>query len=125
MVRFLYLVVLIVAVSGCKSRLIKKEKLAKINDAYANEVYFLKKDIIVAKGEVYKKGMLVKIYVESTPTMLKVKCFPAEETREKAIGQMILYKVNEDVESESFTKEEIDTFIEPVLQKYEQKGRKK
>jgi len=53
----------------------------------------------------------VKLYIESTPSLLKVKCIPATESREYAIGRMAIYKINDDYEQRELNFDEIESII--------------
>ncbi|WP_167884835.1 type II secretion system-associated lipoprotein [Leptospira fluminis] len=105
----------------CGSRLIKQDKLSNINTYYQDKVYSLKRDTKVSATETFKKGMLVRIYIESTPSLIKVKCFPADQKREHAIGRLLAYQVNEDFEKRSIKIEDLDKLIDNELTEYKKK----
>ncbi|WP_210409376.1 type II secretion system-associated lipoprotein [Leptospira fletcheri] len=105
----------------CGSRLIKQDKLSNINTYYQDKVYALKRDTKVSATETFKKGMLVRIYIESTPSLIKVKCFPADQKREHAIGRLLAYQVNEDFEKRSIKIEDLDKLIDNELTEYKKK----
>ncbi len=105
----------------CGARLIKQDKLFDINTHYQERVYSLKKDTKVSATETFRKGMLVRIYVESTPSLIKIKCFPADQKREHAIGRLIAYQVNEDFEKKAVNTEDLDKIIANELTEYKKK----
>ncbi|PNV76308.1 type II secretion system-associated lipoprotein [Leptospira inadai serovar Lyme] len=106
---------------NCGSRLIKQDKLSDINAYYLDKVYALKKDTKVSPTETFKKGMLVRIYIESTPSLVKIKCFPADQKREHAIGRLLAYQVNDDFEKKSIKIEDLDKLIDNELTEYKKK----
>ncbi|WP_039947919.1 type II secretion system-associated lipoprotein [Leptospira fainei] len=105
----------------CGSRLIKQDRLSDINTYYQDKVYALKKDTKVSPTETFKKGMLVRIYIESTPSLVKIKCFPADQKREHAIGRLLAYQVNDDFEKKSIKIEDLDRLIDNELTEYKKK----
>ncbi|PJZ68558.1 type II secretion system-associated lipoprotein [Leptospira perolatii] len=114
----LFLVLFLVS---CGSRLIKQDRVAEVNTHYQDKVYYLKRDTKVSATETYKKGMLVRIYIESTPSLVKIKCYPADQKREHAIGRLIVYQVNEDFGKKAITIEDLDTLIANELAEYKKK----
>ncbi|EKR66481.1 hypothetical protein LEP1GSC036_3558 [Leptospira weilii str. 2006001853] len=107
--------------SGCGNRLIRKDAIAHINEYYSEKIYYLTKDKKVSNTETFKKGMLVRIYVESTPSMVKVKCYPADHKREYAIGRMIVYQLNDEYGNKKITTEDLDKLIANELVEYKKK----
>jgi type II secretion system-associated lipoprotein len=95
----------------CSTRLVPKEKSKEFNDSIADKTYILKEEIKSANNKVLKKGTYVKLYIESTPSLLKVKCIPATESREYAIGRMAIYKINDDYEQRELNFDEIESII--------------
>ncbi|GBF37665.1 type II secretion system-associated lipoprotein [Leptospira johnsonii] len=120
MVRFFAFLLALFTIQ-CGARLIKKEKLSEINEHYQDKIYSLKKDTKVSMTETFKKGMLVRIYIESTPSLIKVKCFPADQKREHAIGRLIAYQVNEDLEKKTISIEDLDKIVANELTEYKKK----
>ncbi|EPG66639.1 type II secretion system-associated lipoprotein [Leptospira wolffii serovar Khorat str. Khorat-H2] len=92
-----------------------------INAHYQDKVYSLKKDTKVSTSETFRKGMLVRIYVESTPSLIKIKCYPADQKREHAIGRLIAYQVNDDFEKKAINIEDLDKIVENELTEYKKK----
>lgn len=103
---------------NCQTALVKKEKILEFNKYLQDKSYILKEDIQVGEGEIFKKGMLVKIWVESTPTLLKIKCFPAQNERENASGKLVAYIVNEEFKKKVFTLEDLENLINQRLKLY-------
>ncbi|TGK02456.1 type II secretion system-associated lipoprotein [Leptospira selangorensis] len=120
MVRFFAFLLALFTIQ-CGARLIKKEKLFEINEHYQDKIYSLKKDTKVSMTETFKKGMLVRIYVESTPSLVKVKCFPADQKREHAIGRLIAYQVNDDLDKKTISIEDLDKIVANELTEYKKK----
>ncbi|AKH77051.1 type II secretion system-associated lipoprotein [Leptospira interrogans] len=110
-----------VFLAGCGNRLIRKDAVAQINEHYSEKIYYLTKDKKVSNTETFKKGMLVRIYVESTPSMVKIKCYPADHKREYAIGRMILYQLNDEYGGKKITVEDLDKLIANELVEYKKK----
>ncbi|EMO59642.1 peptidase, M23 family [Leptospira santarosai str. CBC1416] len=106
----------------CGNRLIRKDAVAQINEHYSERIYYLTKDKKVSSTEIFKKGMLVRIYVESTPSMVKIKCYPADHKREYAIGRMILYQLNDEYGGKKITIEDLDKLIADELVEYKKKN---
>ncbi|MCG9874242.1 MAG: type II secretion system-associated lipoprotein [Leptospiraceae bacterium] len=96
---------------SCSTRLVPKEKSKEFNDSISDRIYILKEEIKSANNEILKKGSFVKLYIESTPSLLKVKCIPANESREYAIGRMAIYKINDDYEQRELNFDEIESII--------------
>ncbi|TGJ99102.1 type II secretion system-associated lipoprotein [Leptospira semungkisensis] len=120
MVRILALLLALLTLQ-CSARLIKQDRLFEINNHYQDKVYSLKKDTKVSANETFKKGMLVRIYVESTPSLIKIKCFPADQKREHAIGRLLAYQVNEDFEKKAINIEDLDKIVANELTEYKKK----
>ncbi|TGK35025.1 type II secretion system-associated lipoprotein [Leptospira gomenensis] len=112
---------IILLLAGCGNRLIRKDSIAKVNEYYADKIYYLIQDKKVSNNETFKKGMLVRIYIESTPSMVKIKCYPADHKREYAIGRMILYQLNDEYTGKKITIEDLDRLIANELVEYKKK----
>ncbi|WP_341867235.1 type II secretion system-associated lipoprotein [Leptospira noumeaensis] len=116
--------VLLLAFSHCSQRLIKKEKLREINEYYDGKTYLTQEEIKFSQAEVWKKGTLVKIYIESTPSLLKLKVYPVAESRESSLGKLADYIINDDVKKRQYDLEDIEewvgkkfTLVEPSVKK--------
>ncbi|WP_232369098.1 type II secretion system-associated lipoprotein [Leptospira abararensis] len=116
--------VLLLAFSHCSQRLIKKERLREINEYYDGKTYALQEEIKFSQTEVWKKGTLVKIYIESTPSLLKLKVYPIAESRESSVGKLAAYIINDDVKKKQYDLEDVDewvgkkfTLVEPSVKK--------
>ncbi|AXR69080.1 type II secretion system-associated lipoprotein [Leptospira mayottensis] len=107
--------------ASCGNRLIRKDAIAHINEHYSEKIYYLTKDKKVSNTETFKKGMLVRIYVESTPSMVKIKCYPADHKREYAIGRMIIYQLNDEYGNKKISIEDLDKLIANELAEYKKK----
>ena len=106
---------------NCNKRLIRKDDLALINEYYSQNNYYLKQDIAFGAKEVLKKDTSVKIWIESTASILKVKVYNSNEDREAAIGKMISYVINEEFRDKKFTVEYLDELIAEKLELYDAK----
>jgi type II secretion system-associated lipoprotein len=104
---------------GCQKRLIQKEEMKYLNDYYKDKNYYLKDNFTLNPKELLKKGTSVKIWIESTPTLLKVKCYPSNEDRESALGKMVAYLINEDIRGKDLTYEVLEDLIETKLVVYQ------
>lgn len=119
--RFLAILILWIAclqVENCSSRLVPKEKVAEYNEILLDRVYVLKEDLLITGQEKLKKGTKVKVYIESTPSLFKVKCYPIEEAREYAIGKLAIYKINEEVDKKELTLEDIEEILKEKFELY-------
>jgi type II secretion system-associated lipoprotein len=114
---FVYIALSVSFCLFCQKRLIKKDDLSLVNEYYSDKTYYLKDNLEVGK-ELFKKNTSVKIYIESTPTLLKIKIYPSNIEREAAVGKMVTYLVNEDFKGKSFTVEYLDKMIEEKLVAY-------
>lgn len=111
-----FLFVLSLVLGACSQRLIKKERLKEINDLYDSQVYSLRQDLKLSAETTWKKGSMVKLYVESTPSLLKLKVYPITESRESSTGKLAAYIINDDVKKRSFEKEDLDVWIAEKFQ---------
>ncbi|MCB1140737.1 MAG: type II secretion system-associated lipoprotein [Leptospiraceae bacterium] len=111
----LALIVCFFFLSFCSRRLIKKQDISHLNEYYKDKTYYLKENIVLNSKESLKKGTSVKIWIESTPTILKVKCYPSTIDREIAIGKMVAYLINEDIRRNEFSYEMLEELIDQKL----------
>ncbi len=109
---------------NCSQRLIEKNKLREINEYYDEKVYLLREDLKLSAEEVWKKGTLVRIYVESTPSLLKLKVYSAKESRENSTGKLAAYIINDDVKKKKYELEDIEVWVASKFQVSEQKNKK-
>lgn len=103
---------------NCQRRIIKKDELELLNEYYGQRTFYLKEKVFVTNKEALEKGTSVKIWIESTSSLLKVKCYPSQGDRESAIGKMVSYLINEELKDSSFTIEDLETMIEEKLTFY-------
>jgi type II secretion system-associated lipoprotein len=99
----------------CQRRVIKKTDVSHLNEYYKNKNYYLRENLTISNKEILEKGTLVRIWIESTPTILKLKCFPSNIDREIAIGKMVTYLINEEIRDVDFTLESIESLIDDKL----------
>lgn len=122
MLRNLFLVIkgllLLLFIFHCSSRLVPKEKVIEYNEILLERIYVLKEDLVFSNGEKLKKGTKVRVYVESTPSLFKVKCYPVEEQREYAIGKLAIYKINETVDKKELFLEDIEEILKEKFDLY-------
>jgi type II secretion system-associated lipoprotein len=118
------LIFLILISLFCSKRLIKKDEISLINEYYSQNTYKLKEEISFSAKDVLKKDTLLKIWIESTPTILKIKTYKLDEDRESAIGKMITYQINDDFKDKKFTVEYLDKLISEKLEIVDQKEKK-
>ncbi len=85
--------------------------MREINDSFDSKTYALKEDLRLSPEEVWKKGTLVKIYIESTPSLIKLKFYPATETREGSVGRLAAYMINNDIESGKFDARDVEEWV--------------
>ncbi len=111
----------ILGILNCQKRIFKKEEVYHLNEYYKNKTYYLKENLTISNKETLSKGTSVKIWIESTPTIFKLKCYPSTIDREVAIGKMVTYLVNEDIRGSDFTLESIEELIDNKLIYYDPK----
>ncbi len=120
-VRVFLLFLTVLLVLACNKRLIRKDDLTLINEHYAQNTYYVKETLVLDNKEVIKKDTSVKIWIESTASILKVKCYNSNEERESAVGKMVAYIINEDFKAKQFTVEYLDQLIAEKLVYYDAK----
>ena len=106
---------------ACNKRLIRKDELTLINEHYSQNTYYVKENLVIDNKDVIKKDTSVKIWIESTASILKVKCYNSNEERESAVGRMVAYIINEDFRDKQFTVEYLDKLIAEKLVYYDAK----
>jgi type II secretion system-associated lipoprotein len=117
--RFFFVVLaLFFLVFNCQRKLIRKDELELLNEHYGMKTYFLKEDVPLGNKQILPKGTSVKIWIESTASLLKVKCYPSNADREGAIGKMVTYLINEDLKEKEFTVEDLESLIAGKLSFY-------
>jgi type II secretion system-associated lipoprotein len=109
------------SVLACNKRLIRKDDLTLINEHYSQNTYYVKENLVMDNKDVIKKDTSVKIWIESTASILKVKCYNSNEERESAVGKMVAYIINEDFKGKQFTVEYLDQLIAEKLVYYDAK----
>jgi len=120
----IHLLVILLFFFSCSHRLIEKERLREINAHYDEKIFLLKEDVRLSPEEIWKKGTQVRIYVESTPSLLKLKFYPAGESRENSVGRLASYIINEDVKKLKYELEDVDTWVASKFQVFEPKDKK-
>jgi type II secretion system-associated lipoprotein len=103
---------------NCQRRIIKKDELELLNEYYGQKTFYLKDKVYITNKEFLEKGTSVKIWVESTSSLLKIKCYPSQGDRESAVGKMVSYLINEELKDNSFTIEDLETMIDEKLTFY-------
>ncbi|GBF41926.1 lipoprotein [Leptospira ellinghausenii] len=116
--------VLVLVFSQCSQRLIKKEKLREINEFYDGKTYALRDEIKFSQTEVWKKGTFVKIYIESTPSLLKLKVYPIQESRESSVGKLADYIINDDVKKREYDLADVEEWVNQKFTLVEQNAKK-
>ena len=92
--------------SNCTGRLIARKNLAKINNELLDVVWKAKKDIYppysIGKDRVpiFQKGTLLRIWIASGVTWIKVRAYPASAPREQARGKTIVFIFEDDLAAE-------------------------
>jgi type II secretion system-associated lipoprotein len=119
--RYFFFILLAFFVLTCNKRLIRKDDLTLINEHYSQNTYYVKENLVLDNKEVIKKDTSVKIWIESTASILKVKCYNSNEERESAVGKMVAYIINEDFKAKQFTVEYLDQLIAEKLVYYDAK----
>jgi type II secretion system-associated lipoprotein len=118
LLKFLNITLFLLLIVDCQKRILKKDDLVLLNEYYGKKTYFLREDVPINNKEVIKKGTSVKIWIESTSSLLKVKCYPSNTDRESALGKMVSYLINEDIRGKSFTQDNLDNLIGQKLEVY-------
>ncbi|MDZ4726725.1 MAG: type II secretion system-associated lipoprotein [Leptospira sp.] len=115
MFRF-FQILLLLTICHCSQRLIEKEKLREMNQYYDERVYQLKEDVKISQDEVWKKGTLVRLYVESTPSLLKIKIYPAKDSRENSTGKLASYLINDNVKKKKYGFSDVEEWVNSKFQ---------
>lgn len=102
---------------GCQS-IIKKSDLEFINEYYTSRTFFVKENLPIGNKEVIEQGTSVKIIIEASSSIIKVKCFPSNQEREGSLGRMVAYVVTEDIKNKNFTVEDLEELISQKLSSY-------
>jgi type II secretion system-associated lipoprotein len=105
-------------VTFCQKSLVKKDEMPFINSYYSEKTYYLKKDITYNSNDIIKQGTIVKIWIEATPSLLKVKCYPVGQSRENSLGKMIAYQENTAFTGSRYTFSDLDTLVLTNLDVY-------
>lgn len=121
MFRSIFIFLSIFFILACNKRLIKKDDLTLINEHYSQNTYYVKENLVLDNKDIIKKDTSVKIWIESTASILKVKCYNSNEDRESAVGRMVTYIINEDFKNKKFTVEYLDQLIAEKLVYYDAK----
>ncbi len=87
-----------------------------MNEYYDQKAYLLKEDLKISTEEVWKKGTAVRLYIESTPSLLKIKVYPANESRENSTGKLASYIINEDVKKKKYEFEDVELWVATKFQ---------
>lgn len=102
---------------GCQT-FVKKSDLEFINDYYSSRTFFVKENTPIGNKQVLEQGTSVKVLVEASSSVIKVKCFPSNQDREGSVGRMVAYVVNEDIKNKNFTMEDLEELIAQKLSSY-------
>lgn len=109
----------------CSTRLVPPDKVLSYNEIFLDKTYVLKEDLKLSKTEGLSKGTVVKVYIESTPTLLKVKCYPIQESREYAIGRMAIYRINDQVDKRHLEFEDVEAIVAEMFEPYDPSKKRK
>jgi len=109
--------------SACSQRLVEKEKLRVINEDYERKVYSLREPYKVSAEATLQPGVPYRVYIESTPSLLKLKCYPAEESRESSQGIWVYYLINEQAGKKKFEREDLDKIVDKMFEPFEKKSK--
>jgi len=109
---FLFIISLIAF--GCSGRFVKKEKLSSLNEKYSGE-YITIKNIDIGNNETMKAGTRIKIYFASGSDSIKVYAYPANQPRENAIGNNILYLFDTDFTKKKFSEEKLEESLKEII----------
>ncbi|MCB1157463.1 MAG: type II secretion system-associated lipoprotein [Leptospiraceae bacterium] len=96
---------------SCQTRLIRQEEIPLINEYYEDRVFSLKNKLRLDNKTSLRKGAKVKIWVESLPSLLKIKCYPANQKRETALGRMVAYQLAQEFKGKDYTIEDLEKLI--------------
>lgn len=110
--------------TNCSARLVPKEKIQSYNEIFLERTYVLKEDLKFSKEDSLSKGAVVKVFIESTPSLLKVKCYPIQESREYAIGRMAIYKINDQIEKRELSFEDLELVVAEKFDPYNPKKKR-
>ena len=114
--KFFSYLLLVLLIGACSKRLLTKEQVREYNEFFSDKVYLLKEDIKNQGQEPILKGTVVKIYIEATDSLLKIKCLPLEEPRESSIGRLAVYVENSKQEKKKWSLAEIEEILDTKFQ---------
>lgn len=106
---FIFLLVAILF-QNCQKKMLTKEEMVLINDYYDNRIYYIKEDIRLSAVEQLTKGTPVKIRLQTSSNLLKIKCYPIDESAEISKGRMISF-VELDENQFSLKQEEVEKIL--------------
>ncbi len=116
--RILLFSLLLLAFSECQRKTIKKDDLALLNEEYSGKTYYLKQNFYITHKDILPKGTSVKIWIETSASLIKIKCYPSNQERESAIGKMVAFIIQEELRDKPLTSESLDLLIREKLEEY-------
>lgn len=116
--RILLFSLLLLSFLGCQRKTIKKDDLALLNEEYSGKTYYLKQNFYITHKDILPKGTSVKIWIETSASLIKVKCYPSNQDRESAIGKMVAFIIQEELKDKPLTSDRLDSLIKEKLEEY-------
>ncbi|HNF15530.1 MAG TPA: type II secretion system-associated lipoprotein [Leptospiraceae bacterium] len=116
--RILLFSLLLLAFQECQRKTIKKDDLALLNEEYSAKTYYLKQNFYITHKDILPKGTSVKIWIETSASLIKIKCYPSNQERESAIGKMVAFIIQEELKDKPLTSERLDSLISEKLEEY-------
>ena len=89
MLGFTALLIFLLPLIHCSSRLVKKEEIQRISKDY-EKVYSLKERVEIGNFDSLNKGAKVKIYFKTTGDYISIYAYPHSQAREEAVGKNVL-----------------------------------
>ena len=115
----LYLIFFVLLLlEGCTSALLQKEQVKKLNQAYSNRVFRVRKDLYAtfsdpksgSRPRLFRKGEKVRIWIESQGDWIKVRAIRQDKSLEHDPGKTILYILREILEDNGEKEEIIESY---------------
>ena len=106
-------------VLACNKRLIRKDDLTLINEHYSAKYLLCEREPCFRQQGSDKKGYLRKIWIESTASILKVKCYNSNEKEKALLERWWLISSTKISKVKQFTVEYLDQLIAEKLVYYD------
>jgi len=110
--------VLVFLISCSSAAMIKKQERIEINKRLSDSVYRAQMDIKPQYEDeiVFKKGAMVRFYIESSDDWVRLRAYGEKESREQARGKTIVFLFASEIPEGKFAR---DILREKIQEKFE------